>query len=630
MSLYYREMCNKIILSLIIIYGNGIFAQSDSDTVEHLKGLIYNRIANIPNYESPTDAKMFEAPEVPITEYGTYDFIIIGAGVTGSAIANRLSEIRQWRILLIEAGIFTDGDLMSIPSMFMLTVFSDYNWGFRTVPQKNACLSTKNHTCLVPRGKGVGGSSLLNALQYSRANPKNYNQWAKALHDSSWSYKNILKYFKKSENFHWTNPKAPVDLKSHGREGLLHVQHVQPEHPLNDIFIEANKQLGYDIIDFNSERQIGGSIMQLYTNNGTREDMGTVFITPFLDRPNLTVLTQSYVTKIEIDKITKVAKSVLFTNNGITYRARADVEVILSAGAIASPQILMLSGIGPKQHLQDVGIELIENLEVGSCLKEHALLSHLFFTSNFERPVETIEQQLSDFLKGYGSLTTTSTQAQGIAFYNVNHKTSTVPDLVIYVDDTKYSEMEKSVFDFNEETIQSLTKIGSKLKTIRFLLMNFNIKSKGTIRLKNKNPFEYPLIDPMLLSDHSGKDIKTMYRGIQQILRLSETPAFKKINLELVNEPLPACKHIQFKSQKYWYCFLKQLTMTGVHPMATCPMGVNKCKGAVVDSNLKVFGIKKLRVADASIFPASIAGHPSMTCLMIGEKISDVIKQEYL
>ncbi|CAH1115147.1 unnamed protein product [Psylliodes chrysocephalus] len=621
-------MYYKIIIILIFIYGNVIFAQSNSNTVQYLQEILIDSFINIANYDFPTDAKHFKATKEPIEEYGTYDFIIIGAGISGSVIANRLSEIQQWRILLIEAGIFSDDDLMKIPSVFPLKIFSDYNWGFRTVPQKNACLSVTNHACLVPRGKGVGGTTLINSLQYSRANPENYNQWARILHDSSWSYKNILKYFKKSENFHWTNTKAPVDLKYHGKEGLLHVQHKVPDHPLNDLFIEANKQLGYDITDYNSETQIGGSIIQLFTNNGTREDMGTIFITPFLDRPNLKVLTQSYVTKIEIDKETKTAKSVLFTNNGKTYRARANIEVILSAGAISSPQILMLSGVGPKKHLQDLEIDLIEDLEVGSSLKEHTLLSHLWFMSNLSIPTETINQQLSDFLKGYGSLTSANTQAQGLGFYNVNNKTSTVPNVAIFLDYSEISVIEQQFFGLDEETFESLKKIGSH--PIRFLLIHLNPKSEGTIRLKNKSPFEYPLIDPMLLSDSSGKDLKAMYNGIQQIFKLSQTPAFKKINLKFDNVPLPTCKNIQFNSQEYWYCYLKQLTMTGYHPMGTCPMGINTSTGAVVDSNLKVFGIKKLRVADASVFPTPIAGYPSMTCLMIGEKISDIIKEEYL
>ncbi|CAH1115144.1 unnamed protein product [Psylliodes chrysocephalus] len=605
-------------------------AVSQSKTVDELLALIIDGDQKSAAYQLPTDAKQYAANDTTINDYGEeYDFVIIGAGVTGCAIANRLSEIGKWKVLLIEAGNFSDNGLVRIPTMFALNLFSDYNWGFKTVPQNTSCLCTTDQTCQVPRGKGVGGTSLINALQYVRANPQNFNLWAKILQDSSWSYTNVLKYFKKSENFTWTNPKAPVDLKYHGTAGLLNVQHKVPDHPLNDIFIEANKQLNYAITDYNSPNQIGGTIMQLDTKSGTRDDLGTAYITPFLSRSNLRVLTQSYVTKIEIDKTTKTAKSVIFTNEGNTYRVRAKMEVILSAGAISSPQILMLSGVGPKEHLKDMEIDLIEDLQVGSHLKDHALGNPFFFSSNLTIPVESLKQQITEYLKGSGPLTSSGIQAQGIGFYNVNCKTCTVPNVAIFLDaGNEVIAREKQNQNFNDECFESFSK-NPIPNGVRFFFLLLNSKSSGTIRLKSNNPFDYPLIDPRLLSDTCDRDISTMYLGIKHIFKIAETLSFKNINLTFAGQPLPACKDFKFKSKQYWYCYLRHVVQTAYHPMCTCPMGINKYTGSVVDSNLKVFGVKKLRVADASVFPTPIAGYPSINCLLIGEKISDVIKKEY-
>ncbi|CAH1115145.1 unnamed protein product [Psylliodes chrysocephalus] len=512
--------------------------------------------------------------------------------------------------------------------MNALNVFSDYNWGFKTVPQTTACLCTNDHTCPVPRGKGVGGTSLINSSQYVRANQENFDLWSKILHDSSWLFTNVYKYFKKSENFTWNNFEAYADLKYHGTEGLVHSQHKLPSHPLNNVFLLANHQLGYLISDYNSDRRIGGSILQLYTDNGKRDDLGTAYITPFLYRSYLKVLTESYVTKIEIDITTKTAKSVLFTNGGSTYRVRARIEVILSAGAISSPQILMLSGIGPKEHLKDMKIDLIEDLQVGSHLKDHALGNPFLFSSNLTIPVESLVQQIAEYLEGFGPLTSSGTQAQAIGFYNVNCKNCTVPNIAIFSDAGEVTVQEKRFQNLNDECFESFTK-NPKANSVRFFFLLLNTKSSGTIRLKSKNPFDYPLIDPRLLSDSCDEDIRAMYLGVKQIFRLAETLSFKSINLTFAGEPLPACRDFKFKSKQYWYCYLRHVVQTAYHPMCTCPMGINKYTGSVVDSNLKVFGVQNLRVADASVFPTPIAGYPTANCVMIGEKISDVIKKEY-
>lgn len=478
---------------------------------------------------------------------------------------------------------------------------------------------------MIHRGKGVGGTSLINGVIYSRGHPENYNHWAKIAKDPSWSYKNVLKYFKKSEKFHWTNKKAVVDLNSHGTTGLLDVQQRVPNFFLSDIFVEANKKLGIDTTDYNGADTIGTSIFQIYTKNGTREDMGSVFITPFLKRSNLKISTESYVTKIEINKLTKIAESVIFSKKGKTYRVKAAKEIILSAGAISSPQILMLSGVGPKKHLEELDIPLIEDLEVGSKLKDHPASRALIFSSNLTLQAQSLTKQVEDYLKGEGTLTA-PTLAQAVGFYDINNSNKSAPNLEIISDLAQASDLEKKLLGWTKQTFKSYW--GTTKNAIGFLVCNVAPKSFGTIRLKSKDPYKFPAIDSRLLSDNKNEDIDVMYRGIEFVFKLTQTESYKKFNLQYMGDPLVPCKHLEFKSKEYWYCFLRQTTLTAYHPVGTCPMGTDTKKGAVVNSDLKVFGVKGLRIADTSIFPTPIAGHPSIPCLMVGERVADIIKTE--
>ncbi|CAG9829754.1 unnamed protein product [Diabrotica balteata] len=597
-----------------------------SETIKHYEDIIEKGIKDSANYKLPVDASIYKARPKPIKAFGSYDFIVIGGGVTGSVIASRLSERKDFKVLVLEAGNFTDNGIIQFPGLSEYSISSSYNWAYKSIPQTTACLGLENKICDIPRGRGIGGTSLINGLVSSRGNPDDYNTWAKILNDNSWNYSKVLPYFKKSENFHWTNKKAPVDFKYHGTNGLLNVQYKVPNVIYNDIFFDANKELGSHIIDYNSNRQEGTSIFQLFNKNGKRQDIGTAFIIPFLNRTNLKVLTQSYVIKIEISKRTKIAKSVLFTKGGYTYRVKAKKEVILSAGAIASPQILMLSGVGPKKHLKDIKIPLIKNLEVGTRLRDHLYIK-LLFSGNITLPKQNIKEQLQDYLKGSGTLTAV-TYTQAVAFHETKNRTRKgIPNVEIFMDVSHKPSPVKNVSlleDSINEVLWSNNTLGLSL-----IAIHTDPKSTGTLRLKSSSPFDYPLINPNLLSDSKNNDIDELYQSIQLMFKLSETKAFQSIKLKYMSKSLPVCSHLKYKSKEYWYCFLRQMTTTAFHPMSTCPMGRSPKQGAVVDSNLKVFGIRRLRVADASVFPISTTGHPCVPCIMIGEKISDYIKSHY-
>ncbi|KAF5303559.1 hypothetical protein FQR65_LT08160 [Abscondita terminalis] len=294
----------------------------------------------------PEDASYHKPYNNKIQDYGKqYDYIIVGGGSAGTVIASRLSENDKTSVLLLEAGGIEDA-FINIPGMDVYSYGLEYNWSYKTTPQSTSCLGTINKQCAYPRGKGLGGSSLINALIYSRGNKEDYDNWRR-MGNPGWSYKDLLPYFKKSENFTLAG-----DLKYHGTSGNFHVENHKPSSPQLDSFIEANAELGYKVVDYNGENQIGAAKTQLNYKDGRRQSSAKAFLYSVLSRDNLEVLTHSYVTKVNVDEITKKALGVTFTYNNALYTVSAKKEVIISAGVIGSPQILMLSGIGPRKHLE--------------------------------------------------------------------------------------------------------------------------------------------------------------------------------------------------------------------------------------------------------------------------------------
>ncbi|KAK5648254.1 hypothetical protein RI129_003146 [Pyrocoelia pectoralis] len=605
-------MSKGLICVLIFLY---VFNCSGEDLLDYYRNLIKEETSRAYKLPWPKNAYQYIPKSKEYSKYGTYDHIIVGAGSAGSVIANRLTEDGFRNILLLEAGEDSN-NFTDIPAMQIYLIGTEHNWGYRSVPQTTSCLGFKNKQCALHRGKGVGGTSLINSLSYIRGNKADYDNW-RTQGNYGWSFKELLPYFKKSENF----PNG--DANYHGNKGYLHVQEWNTIGPQSEAFFEANKILGRIEVDYNGEKQLGYSKLQFNIKEGKRQDACTAFVVPAMHRSNLEILTNSYAIKILVDP-NKKAYGILFARNGKIYVAQSRKDIILSAGTFGSPHLLMLSGIGPKKDLERFGIRVIQDLPVGNHLQDHPTFCYLEFLTNYTLPHRSLEDNIKQFLNGNGPLTN-ALNVDGVVFLQTTYaKVVGQPDVEIFMfpsgGDSEIMEKFWNI-ERNDKLNDTLSK-----NTITLMGVLLHPKSVGNVRLNSANPFEYPLIDPMLLSDEEDEDIERLYQSIEMIMELINTFPFKKLGTKLKNGPLPACKMHIYPSKQYWYCYLRQLTMPFFHPVGTCKMGPSPSNGAVVSPELKIFGVKNLRVADASVIPSSVSGHTNSIAMMIGEKVADLIK----
>lgn len=358
-----------------------------------------------------------------------YDFIVVGAGAAGATVARRLAEIPEWKILLLEAGK-QESLATSVPSIAHYFQFTDYNWAFKTEEEPNACLGHVNKKCVWPQGKGVGGSTIINNNIYTRGNVRDFDRWAEA-GNPGWSYKDVLPYFLKNEDV--TVP----ELKRspyHGIGGPMPISHAPFRSKIMDTFLESAPQVGLQVVDYNDPNShVGFAPIQGTINYGRRVTSAKAYLRTNLT--NLHIVEGAFVTKILIDPNTKVALGVEFEKKNRRRSALARKEVIISAGAFNSPKLLMLSGIGPKEHLEPLGINTISDLRVGDNLQEHPSFANLAFTVNQtiglvpDRIYKNIIRETFNFLDGTGWLTTMGCEGLGYVKTKYNTDPGDIPDI---------------------------------------------------------------------------------------------------------------------------------------------------------------------------------------------------------
>ncbi|XP_068621968.1 glucose dehydrogenase [FAD, quinone]-like isoform X2 [Battus philenor] len=585
--------------------------------------LLFNALQALLAAQCALAPTMFQEPAA-----SDITLIAMGAGTAGAVVANRLSEEPTWSVLLLEAGgnptLGTE-----IPSLYINNYGTNEDWNYRTEPQKNACLNYKDRKCYWPRGKVLGGTSSINGMFYIRGNKQDYDDWSTSSAD--WNYESALKYFKKSENLHLLNDKDSIDMKYHGIGGYLNVEHDGDVHPLEQVLINANEEVGSQFIkDFNGPTQIGVGRAFTAIKNGQRQSTSNAFLKPIKDRPNLLVLTNVYVDKINFEN--KTAKGVqVVTKNGNRVVFAARKEVILSAGTINSPVILLKSGIGLRSDV-NINDKTASDLAVGENLQDHIYAPIFYKMPSFDN-----SNSLDSIFKMYYQYITERKGALGnlsphkvISFINTTDSKSMTPDIqnhfiLAYPNQSNFVDI-FGKHSLSQQFYNSFNELNKDNLIIMIFVTLLRPKSRGVIELSDGKGNAKIKANYLYHDD----DMNTIVRGMKHAIKFNNTKAFKNAGLKLHWIKIDECLPYEEDSDEFLKCIASHLTGTLYHAVGTNKMGTKEDPSAVVDEQLKVKFTSNLRVIDASIMPNIIRGNTMAPVIMIAEKGADFIKKDWL
>ncbi|XP_045465762.1 glucose dehydrogenase [FAD, quinone]-like isoform X1 [Harmonia axyridis] len=569
----------------------------------------------------------------------TYDFIIVGGGSAGAVLANRLSENPYWNILLIEAGP-DEISLTDMPLMFPSLQLSPFDWQFKTEPGDHYCKAMVGGRCNWPRGKVLGGCSVLNAMLYIRGNKKDYDRW-EDLGLPGWGYDDVLPYFKKSEDMRIEELK---DDPYHGTGGYLTVENFKYHSPMVNWFLAAAREMGYEVRDVNGEYQTGFTASHGTLRDGLRCSTAKAFLRPCSKRPNLHVSLMTMAEKVLINEETYQATGVLLNKFIIKKKVYAEREVILSAGSLQSPQLLMLSGIGPKDHLEEMGIDVIvDSPYVGQNLQDHVALGGCTFlytppeeyankTCGFELPRIFSDETIKSFAEKKEGPIYWLPECEVMGFVNTKYQNEEDwPDIqyffASYADNTDGGLFSKKAAGITDDVYSAVFEEILYKDAFSVIILLLRPRSRGKLLLKDKSPFSHIKIYPNYYSD--PYDLAVVVEGAKLAYKMLTSKEMSKYNATYNHYRIPGCHKHEFLSDDYWACQAQHYTLTIYHPVGTAKMGNDTDKEAVLDPRLRVRGVKNLRVVDGSVMPYIVSGNTNAPIIMIAEKAADMIKEDW-
>ncbi len=521
-----------------------------------------------------------------------YDYLLIGAGSAGCVLADRLSASGA-RVLLLEAGGPDSRPEIRIPAAFSKLFKTDADWGYHTTRQRHAA----DREWFWPRGKVLGGSSSINAMIYIRGHRADYDGWA-ANGCTGWGYADVLPYFKKSED------NARLRNAYHGQQGPVRVEDPRSPSPLSRTFIDASGEAGHDLNDdFNGAEQEGAGLYQLTQRGGRRVSAATAFLKPAMRRENLTVETGAHVTSLIVKG--GVARGVEYVQGGVRRKAMASGEVILCGGAINTPQLLMLSGIGPAAHLREHGIAVrVDARGVGQNLHDHPIVGVRWQAKEGASLMDAeTPGQVARYLLGRRGMLSSNVAEAGLFAHSgagSGPASGVIPDLQFHVAPALFYE-----HGFLPPEAHGFS-LGPTLVTPQ---------SRGTLALRSADPMEHPAIDPNYFAEPG--DMASLVAGVRMAREIAEQPAYRALRGDAVDAMADATTDAEIAEQ------IRLTAETLYHPVGTCRMGADA--ESVVDLALRVRGVDNLRVVDASIMPTIPNGNTDAPTKMIAERAADWI-----
>nr|AYV88989.1 glucose dehydrogenase [Tetranychus truncatus] len=559
----------------------------------------------------------------------TYDYIIVGGGSAGATLAARLSENPNIRILLLEAG-GEENILSTIPIAAFLLQKSTLDWSYQSVPQSRAAFGLNGNRIPCPRGKAVGGGSSINYMLYVRGNKMDYDRWGQ-LGAAGWNYSSVSPYFIKMEGSR--DPQG--DPGYHGTTGPLTVTPLQDTFDVDKAFLEGVRQYGLKVGDLNGEDQEKFMYSRFTIRDGKRCSTARAYLGPASGRRNLHVVIFARVNKVLFDA-NKRAIGVEFDKDGGKFQVFARQEVILSAGALNTPQLLMLSGIGPREQLAKFNIPLVQHSPgVGNNLQEHAFTLLMFTTKFGSSFVYTRIRTAVDAAKyafgGTGSFASPGLNV--IGFWRSPLAYDARPDIQIheldYIPGGSFPNFVLGyILNLNRDVLFKYLAPYSLSDGTMYAVTLVRPRSTGTVRLASANPRDAPIIDYNLFQD--PRDLEAMVQGCKLILNITQTPAMRAIDTKQFNTPLIPCSRYPFNSDPYLRCLVQTLTYTIYHPTSTAKMGNDDDQMAVLDPYLRVRGVAGLRVIDASAMPEVPTGNTNVPTIVLAERAADLIKGQTL